>query len=124
MDIIEKIAAFAQVTAVFYAWGMAFYATFRFVLKHYSLLTPVRIDGGLYTLMGMAGAAVLALQDNDVYKYLPPDFVFYAKTLSNILLAGAISLKTFRSRSYGDSADEQRRKSENTDMFRRPPTGT
>lgn len=114
MTALESIAAFACVTLTFYAWGLAFYCAFRFVLKYSSLLTAVRIDGGLYTLMGMATAAVVALQNDNVYKYLSPYFVFYAQSISNILLAGAVALKTFRSRSFGDSQDEGKRAANQT----------
>jgi hypothetical protein len=123
MDTTIKIAAFAQVTLTFYAWAVLFYAVFKFAFRYSHLWTAVRIDGGLYVCMGMATAATVCLQNNDVYKYLSPYFVFYAQSLANILLAGAVALKTFRSRSFGDNADEEKRqRTGNTERFTKPPT--
>lgn len=98
----ERIAIFAQAILVLYAIGFLLFLAVQVAWKYGNRATPVFIDGTLYALMAMGTAAELALSNDDVYKYASPYFVFYSKSLTNIILAGATAVKGFRSKSYSE----------------------
>lgn len=112
MSLLESFAILAEVLLVGYAVFVLCWASLWLLFKYGDRMTPAFVDGLLYTLMGMGGSAVVCLSDNDVYKYLSAYFVYYAKTISAVTLAGATSLKTFRSTSYGKQLDEKKKSGE------------
>lgn len=66
---------------------------------------PVHVDGALYVMIALFGAALTALTNDDVYKYMSPYLVFYLKMFCSLALAVVTALKMFRSSSY--AAHEQ-----------------
>jgi hypothetical protein len=66
-------------------------------------LQPVHVDGILYVLIGVFGVVQTSLSSDESYKYVSPLTLWYLKLISAAILAGASSLKMFRSTSYGQS---------------------
>lgn len=61
---------------------------------------PVTIDGVLYVLIAMFGAALAAFGSDEAYKYIAPAVVFWLKTTCNVGLQGCLGLKLYRSTGY------------------------
>lgn len=72
------------------------------LIKKYSGVKPVVIDGILYVLIAMFGSLIAAFTSDESYKYCNVYFIFWTKTISEIGLAGVSALKMFRSTSYSD----------------------
>lgn len=70
-------------------------------------LTPVQVDGWLYTGMGVFGFLTVTFGSDESYKYVNPYLVFWLKVFFGCGLAGCTALKTFRSTAYADHLKNQ-----------------
>lgn len=66
-------------------------------------IKPVHIDGGLYVLMGVAGSVIASLSTEAAEKFINPYYLFIWRTIFEAILAGAGSLKMYRSTGYSNS---------------------
>lgn len=121
----DRLAVFAQVLLVLYAGSVLVAISLKFIIKYGATVTPVFIDGFLFTLLAVFTAIEAVYQSDEAYKYLSPYFVFYSKSIVGVMLAGATSLKAFRSTSYSehvkDKLDKARIATGNTETFTKPP---
>ena len=101
------------------------------LVKKYSGVKPVVIDGILYVLIAMFGSIIAAFTSDEAYKYCNVYFIFWTKTISEIGLAGVSALKMFRSTSYSDhlatkqvEQDKIDNKSSHEEITTKTPTQT
>ena len=70
--------------------------------RYFAGIKPVTIDGALYVLIALFGAALAELTSDDAYKYCSPYVLYYLKFATKLGLAGATALKMFRSTAYSE----------------------
>lgn len=66
-------------------------------------ILPVHIDGILYVLMAMGTALGFTLNTEAAKQFISPAVLFYLQSAGTVATAGAIALKSYRSRTYADS---------------------
>lgn len=71
-------------------------------------MKPVVFDGLLWFIIGVSGAAIAELGSETAFKYISPYTLFWWKFTMACLLAGATSLKTYRSTGYAAHLDKQK----------------
>ncbi len=116
MTTIERLAVFSQVLFITFAGFVLLLALVRFCVKYGNNITPVFIDGLLFTLLAVWTAMMGIYQSDEIYKYCSPYFVFYSKSMVSIMLAGATALKAFRSTSYSEHVKEKAREKVAVDL--------
>ncbi len=80
----------------------------RWIQERASGIKPVIIDGFLYVVIAMSGSLEVALTSDDAYKYLNPYFIYFAKNINAVILAGITALKMYRSTSYSEHQEEKK----------------
>ncbi len=80
--------------------------------------STVHIDGQLYFWNAVLGAVMLALSQEEAYKYVNPIVLFWAKLLIGSFTTGINALKAFRSMTFGRKVQEEQKKQDE----KNPPT--
>lgn len=60
-------------------------------------VTPVQLDGLLYFFVAVFASSQAAFSQDEAYKYVNANLVFWLRTTSGILGAGTLAVKMYRS---------------------------
>lgn len=84
-------------------------------------IPPVVIDGTLYVSIAMFTALQSSFGSDEAAKFIALQTLFWLKTATGALLAAALSLKMFRSTSYGDHL-KPKESTGNTEIYTKTET--
>lgn len=77
----------------------------RAVQNYFVSIPAVFIDGFLYFLIAVFGAALGVLTEDDAYKYINEFLLYWLKFVCKIGLAGSTAIKMFRSTGFSQHQD-------------------